>query len=558
VSEGGVDQRQLDEIKARYGIGGRTAGPGRFPIVLIKPSYYDDEGYVIQWLRSAVPSKSLAVIRGLVQNCKRRNVLGSQVEVEIRSMDEDNTHVRTERLARELKDGKGLVILVGVQSNHFARAMDLALPLRVAGVQVCMGGPHVSGSISRLGGATPELQEAMNLGISLFAGEAEEGRLDQVLRDSWSGQLKPLYNYLNDPPPTEGVPVPARTIRSTIGEYTSFDAGMGWPFERSSCTTINLQGQTPQRDTVGEVERIIRENRNQSGGRFFLADDNFSQNPEWERIFDRLIELREGEKLDIQFMLQADRMCHRVPGFIEKAARSGVRRVLIGIESVHPEGLPEDGKKIREYRRTLLAWRRAGVIVLARYALGSPAETPESVLRTIRILQKELAIDLLEPFCVTALPEADEQHTTMTAEARAMLYRDVWREFYSREHMETVLRRAAATGVRPDSIMTLLLWFHFSIEYEKIDPLQGGYLRRKRRLERRSTMVKEGWFRFWWRYGADVTNKHWQMARLYLRFRALTKKLERDRDASNYTDLALRGDAETDTNPPEMVLTRIG
>jgi len=85
----------------------------------------------------------------LVEDCRQRKVLGEQVEIDIRSMDEDNTRIRTQRLARELKDGQGLVILVGVQSNQFPRAMDIALPLRVAGVHVCMGGLHVSGSLGR-------------------------------------------------------------------------------------------------------------------------------------------------------------------------------------------------------------------------------------------------------------------------------------------------------------------------------------------------------------------------------------------------------------------------
>src|SRR4026209_453441 len=32
----------------------------RFLIILIKPSHYDDNGYVIQWFRSPIPSNSLA------------------------------------------------------------------------------------------------------------------------------------------------------------------------------------------------------------------------------------------------------------------------------------------------------------------------------------------------------------------------------------------------------------------------------------------------------------------------------------------------------------------
>jgi len=37
-----------------------TDAPARrkFLLFLIKPSHYDDDGYVIQWLRSAIPSNS--------------------------------------------------------------------------------------------------------------------------------------------------------------------------------------------------------------------------------------------------------------------------------------------------------------------------------------------------------------------------------------------------------------------------------------------------------------------------------------------------------------------
>ena len=34
----------------------------RFQFILIKPSRYDDDGYVIQWARAYLPSNSLAVL----------------------------------------------------------------------------------------------------------------------------------------------------------------------------------------------------------------------------------------------------------------------------------------------------------------------------------------------------------------------------------------------------------------------------------------------------------------------------------------------------------------
>ncbi|HEY6251576.1 MAG TPA: radical SAM protein, partial [Candidatus Angelobacter sp.] len=378
------------------------AAQQQFSLVLIKPSHYDDDGYVIQWLRSAVPSNSLAVVHGLVQDCQQRRVLGDDVEIVISSMDEDNTRIRTGRIARQLVGGRGLVILVGVQSNQFPRAMDIARPLRAAGVQVCIGGFHVSGCLSMLPEIPAEMKEAMDLGVSLFAGEAEEGRLDQVLRDAWQGSLKPLYNYLADLPSLEGAPMPmlpAETIRGTLGKYTSFDAGRGCPFQCSFCTIINVQGRKSRRRTVDEIEQIVRRNLAQGVGRFFITDDNFARNTEWEKIFDRLIAMREKENLNIKFMIQVDTMCHRLPHFIEKAGRAGVRRVFIGMESINPESLMGARKKqnkIAEYRKMLLEWKRAGAIVFAGYIIGFPQDTPESVIHDIQIIQRELPIDLLE------------------------------------------------------------------------------------------------------------------------------------------------------------------
>ena len=40
----------------------------RFCILLIKPSHYDDDGYPIQWLRSAIPSNTLACLNALAED----------------------------------------------------------------------------------------------------------------------------------------------------------------------------------------------------------------------------------------------------------------------------------------------------------------------------------------------------------------------------------------------------------------------------------------------------------------------------------------------------------
>src|ERR1700709_438962 len=96
-------------------------------VCLIKPSHYDDDGYVIQWLRSSIPSNSLASVHGLLLRCAEEKTLGPDVEIELEAVDESNTVVNVARVAQRIEQaGGGFVGLVGVQSNQFPRALDLA------------------------------------------------------------------------------------------------------------------------------------------------------------------------------------------------------------------------------------------------------------------------------------------------------------------------------------------------------------------------------------------------------------------------------------------------
>src|SRR5271167_1081833 len=234
----------------------------RFLLFLVKPSHYDDDGYVIQWSKSALPSNSLACLFGIAQKCMEDQVLGEDVDIEIFPIDETNTRVRPDRIVRQITDngGFGMVGFVGVQSNQFPRVMDIARPLRAAGVPVCIGGFHVSGCLAMLPETPDSLKEALDLGISLFAGEAE-GRFADVLRDAAAGTLKPTYNYLDNLPNLDGAThpiMPRENVKNTISMISSFDAGRGCPFLCSFCTIINVQGRKSRYRTADDIEQIVR------------------------------------------------------------------------------------------------------------------------------------------------------------------------------------------------------------------------------------------------------------------------------------------------------------
>ena len=140
-----------------------------------------------------------------------------------------------------------------------------------------------------------------------------------------------------------------------------------------------MQGRKSRFRSADDVEDLVRLNWAQGIHKFFITDDNFARNKEWEAIFDRLIELREKEGIPLGLMIQVDTLCHKIQNFVEKAKRAGVTRVFIGLENINPDNLTAAKKhqnKITEYRKMLLAWKAEGIITLAGYILGFPSDTP--------------------------------------------------------------------------------------------------------------------------------------------------------------------------------------
>jgi radical SAM superfamily enzyme YgiQ (UPF0313 family) len=543
-------------------------GDRRFVVELIKPSHYDDDGYVIQWWKSWIPSNSLASLYGIATDIAARHALGPDVSLELRAYDECHTVIPIGHIIRRIKAADaGLVCLVGVQSNQFPRAMDLAAPFRAAGIAVAIGGFHVSGCLAMLPRLPPDLEAAEEMGITLFAGEAE-GRLEGLFADVLAGRMQPIYNYMDDLPGLQQQVTPflpidiVRRYGETIG---AFDAGRGCPFQCSFCTIINVQGRKSRWRDADDVERLVRANLAQGVFRFFITDDNFARNRNWEAIFDRLILMREQEGLGLQFIIQVDTLCHRIPNFVEKAARAGCKRVFIGLENINPDNLLQAKKKqnrVHEYRQMFLAWRAQRVITYAGYILGFPNDTPERIARDIETVQQELPVDLLEFFILTPLPgSADHKaldadgvwmdpdmnkydlehvttgHSVMTSAEWQKVYRQAWDFYYSADHIETILRRAKASGIKPVRLLNHILQFYFTFIQENVHPLQGGYFRRKIRRHRRSTLPRENPLIFYPRRVREIVATHAKLAAFYIYLHRIRRRVERDNRP--YTDPAL-------------------
>ncbi len=543
----------------------------KFKLIMIKPSHYDDDGYVIQWYKSSIPSNTMGTVYGLGLNCVKDQVLGEDVDIELSSYDETNTRIKAKNLARDISEsgGHGLVALVGVQSNQFPRAVDLSREFRKESIQVAIGGFHVSGCLAMLKEMPSDIEDAMDLGISLFAGELE-GRLEELLQDAMQKKLKPIYNFIEALPDLVNQPVPllpVELIQRMTGMRTAFDAGRGCPFECSFCTIINVQGQKSRYRSSDDVERIIRTNVSQGVFSFFITDDNFSRNRNWESILDRIIRIREEDGFNLTFSIQVDTACYKIPRFIEKAGMAGVNRAFIGLENINSESLSGVGKKqnnITDYRTLFQSLHKVGILTFAGYILGFPGDTPEKIIKDIGIIQRELPVDLLEFFILTPLPGSRDHkdfveqgtpldtdmnnydvthvtapHDTMSTAQLQEIYYRAWGIYYSPDHVERILRRAREWGFKVEKMMWMTLEFYACVTIEKVHPLEGGIFRRKYRCDRRHGFPRENPITFYSRFLWEIITKPCQFFWLYRNYKKILKRVMEDKSEAKEIDVAM-------------------
>ena len=95
-------QGMLNQLKSVRESAGR-AMPGlpfkNFRIVLIKPSKYDDDGYVIRFWKGVLPSNTLNVLHGLTEEVKSSRVFGD-LSIEIITFDETAEKLPVKKIIR--------------------------------------------------------------------------------------------------------------------------------------------------------------------------------------------------------------------------------------------------------------------------------------------------------------------------------------------------------------------------------------------------------------------------------------------------------------------------
>jgi pyruvate-formate lyase-activating enzyme len=525
-----------------------------FHLYLVNPSHYDEDGYVVFWDFPPLPNNTLACLNALALDCARREVLGVGIRIAITVLDESAGPLPLREISEHVRSGRGMVGLTGVQSHQYPRALDIARHLRATGVPVCIGGFHVSGMLALFGEPSVELQAALDLGVSLFCGEAEGGRLDQVLRDAWAGTLRPIYARPAQPPALEGEPWPAlppSVLAKTRG-VAPLDVGRGCPFTCSFCTIINVHGRGGRQRRVEDVIASLRTYL-QQGMRFFqVTDDNFARVANWREVLTAIAALRKECGRDFGLLIQVDAPSYRKKGFVELCARAGVKFVFIGVESVDPENLRQIHKRqnrTERYGDMFRAWRTAGIHVQAGYILGFAADTPASIAQDSSRLLDDVGFDDVTFFCLTPLPgSADHRdavsrgdwldpdlnryslhrpvsrHPRMSPSQWRGAYHKAWRTLLDYRRIPGYLRRARADGLDTRLVFSRMLGYRLAIFLHDVHPIEYGQGLRKHRDQRRPELPPEPAWRFRMRMWRDTEAERvytaylrWRIGRIYRR-----------------------------------------
>jgi hypothetical protein len=529
----------------------------RLDCYYIVPSRYDDDGYVYRYWRGVVPSNSVMCLKGLTEGAAERGELGD-VDVRVHISDDCVQRPPLRRIARRhrRRPGSVLVGFVGVQSNQFARATDMALELRRAGVPVMIGGFHVSGMLAMFDRPSEDLQRLLDAGVTLVKGEVEApGVMASLLRDAVAGALKPVYD-VTDPPDLEHAPVPRMDRRYLkrflLGSLATMDTSRGCPYNCSFCTIINVQGKKMRCRSAASILKAVRENYEAEVQSYFFTDDNMARSPVWETVFDGLRVMRE-RGLNIQFMMQVDTQAYRIPGFVRKAQRAGCHTVFVGMETVNPKNIEATGKNQNDaasYRRMVDTWHDADIRVHVGYIIGLPHDTPESVRQDVKLLRDFVQVDEASFFMLTPLPGSrdhqqmreravpidadlnnlDSYHETFRhpnfepGRWRAT-FQEAWDAFYSKESVISILLRAPRSEYW--GLFWTCLWYRWSSVFVQSHPMSTGLFRLKDRRARRPGHPVETRFAYAWRRLGDLAWGTKVYARLFWEFQEvwfLTRK----------------------------------
>jgi anaerobic magnesium-protoporphyrin IX monomethyl ester cyclase len=317
---------------------------------------------------------------------------------EVRVIDNSSLGLTTRQLVDRVAEFEPDLFGVSTTTMGYPEGIDLisGVKARLPGTFTVMGGPHVT--------FTDETALRQCPG------------LDAVVRGEGEETLKDLINAIESGAAVSGIPgltcrtngdiarspdrpfiqdldslgfagyhlLPMDTYRLRKGEYFAcMITSRGCPYQCSFCSSSNLFGKkwrfrSPEH-VVDEMEYL----RDRFGcSEVEIVDDTFTVNPERvESICDLLVDRNLG-----LLWSASSRIGMLTAELARKLKRAGCTTLYLGFESASQEVLDSLCKniKLEQAWQTMDVVRKAGLRAIGSFILGCPADTVETIKKTLR------------------------------------------------------------------------------------------------------------------------------------------------------------------------------
>jgi radical SAM superfamily enzyme YgiQ (UPF0313 family) len=313
-------------------------------------------------------------------------------------------------IARFVREENIGLVGIGAMTRMIAKAYRMADAVRVAGVPVVMGGPHVTEmadeALGRDGG--PRHTDAVALG------EADE-TWPTIVNDAARGELKDVYA------PTDGtgkerkpslqhypaipwdsidlhqfnlIPKIFHPFLKNVAEgwgtfrIVPVESGRGCPYGCEFCTVTGFFGDAirfrTNESVVNELLRLKARAKSEGGQiAVFFIDDNFAINVKRTKSLLRDI-IAAGAQ--VHWVAQISANLLRDEELVDLIAASGGKWVFIGMESIDPANLKDVNKgfnKPGEYGAVLERLAQRNVYAITSFIFGMDNDTPGVAARTL-------------------------------------------------------------------------------------------------------------------------------------------------------------------------------
>ena len=372
--------------------------PPTLNVVIIKPSKYLPDGTVERFRRGFMPNSTVPHLRSMVPPEL------DQVPIKTFAIDEYvYSDLRYLKLLEPVRGAHTLVVLVGVQSHQFHRALDLAALAAQNGCMAIIGGPHVM---------TCDTSMLQGNGVSFAQCEAELVWSD-ILQDALAGELRPLYGSglrwqekLESPvliPPNRSEL--ARYIVPMLGVYPA----RGCPFLCNFCSVTMIAGRKIRSQSISTTMASLRAAKAAGVKTIMFTSDNFNKYPQAEELLNAMVE----ERLGIKFFVQCDTQIGKQEELVRLLAQAGCYQIFVGVESFDRETLVAANKRQNRpdtYHNIVRLCREHGIGSHFSNIIGFPQDTEASVHTHLDIL-RSIAPNWASFYILCPIPGTEQYDT---------------------------------------------------------------------------------------------------------------------------------------------------